>query len=140
MKNSSRRFPNSINLAATKRASKTTEKSIGFGITAPLFTLFHIASSRSRAVLEELVGPDFKGFIHFDYFSANCSFAWNFDVKAQYCWAHLIRDMRFLLKHPDKKTKAWAEQLLDRAKKMFSAWHRREEMTERFSPFDDYPS
>ena len=99
-------------------------------ITAPLFTLFHIASSRSRAVLEELVGPDFKGFIHFDYFSANCSFAWNFDVKAQYCWAHLIRDMRFLLKHPDKKTKAWAEALLDRAKKMFSAWHRREEMTE----------
>jgi hypothetical protein len=45
-------------------------------ITAPLFTLFHIASSRSRSVLEELVGPDFKGFIHFDYFSANCSFAW----------------------------------------------------------------
>ena len=38
--------------------------------------------------------------------------------------------MRFLLKHPDKKTKAWAEALLDRSKKMFSAWHRREEMTE----------
>ena len=37
-------------------------------ITAPLFTLFHIASTRSRSVLEELVGPDFKGFIHFDYF------------------------------------------------------------------------
>jgi transposase len=99
-------------------------------ITAPLFTLFHLASSRSRLVLEELVGAAFKGFIHFDYFSANCSFAWNFSMKAQYCWAHLIRDMRFLLKHPDKKTKAWAEQLLDRAKKMFSAWHRREEMTE----------
>jgi len=76
-------------------------------ITAPLFTLFHVASSRSRSVLEELVGAEFKGFIHFDYFSANCSFAWNFDMKAQYCWAHLIRDMRFLLNHPDKKTKAW---------------------------------
>ena len=99
-------------------------------ITAPLFTLFQIASSRSRSVLEELVGADFKGFIHFDYFSANCSFAWNYSMKAQYCWAHLIRDMRFLLKHPDKKTKAWAEQLLDRSKKMFSAWHRRDEMTE----------
>jgi len=99
-------------------------------ITASLFTLFHIANSRSRSVLEELVGPDFKGFIHFDYFSANCSFAWNFSVKAQYCWAHLIRDMRFLLKHPDKKTKAWAEKLLDRSKKMFAAWHQREEMSE----------
>ena len=51
-------------------------------------------------------------------------------MKAQYCWAHLIRDIRFLLKHPDKQTKAWAEQLLDRSRKMFSAWHRRDEMTD----------
>lgn len=99
-------------------------------ITAPLFTLFHIAATRSRSVLEELIGEDYEGFVHFDYFWANCSFAWNFDIKAQYCWAHLIRDIRFLLKHPDKKTKAWAEQLQDRSRRMFSAWHRREEMTE----------
>ena len=52
--------------------------------------------------------------MNFDYFSANCSFAWNYDVKAQYCWAHLIREMRFLLKHPDKETQDWAEQLLHR--------------------------
>ena len=51
-------------------------------------------------------------------------------MKAQYCWAHLIRDIRFLLKHPDKKTKAWAERLLDRSQRMFSAWHRRDEMTD----------
>ncbi len=99
-------------------------------ITAPLFTLFHIATSRSRSVLEELIGTDYEGVIHFDYFSANCSFAWNFDMKAQYCWAHLIRDIRFLLKHPDKKTKAWAEQLLDRSRRLFSAWHHRAEMTD----------
>jgi len=98
-------------------------------LTAPLFTLFHIATSRSRSVLEELIGTDYKGFIHFDYFSANCSFAWNFDIKAQSCWAHLIRDIRFLLKHPDKKTNAWAERLLDRSRRMFSAWHHRDEMT-----------
>lgn len=41
-----------------------------------------------------------------------------------------IRDIRFLLKHPDKKTKAWAEQLLDRSRRMFSAWHRRDQMTD----------
>jgi transposase len=50
-------------------------------ITAPLFTLFHIATSRSRAVLEELIGTDYEGAVHFDYFSANCSFAWNFDIR-----------------------------------------------------------
>jgi transposase len=99
-------------------------------ITAPGFTLFHIAATRSREVLEELIGDAFTGHMNCDYFSANCSFAWNFDIKAQYCWAHLIRDIRFLQKHPQKKTKAWADELLDRSRRLFSAWHRREEMTE----------
>jgi hypothetical protein len=98
-------------------------------ITATTFSVFHIATTRSRQVLEKLVGPEFAGYLNFDYFSANCSFAWNFSIKAQYCWAHLIRDMRFLEKQPDKKTKAWAEQLLDRSRRLFSAWHRRDEMT-----------
>ena len=99
-------------------------------ISSAMLTLFHIAKSRSRAVLEELVGEEFLGYMNFDYFSANCSFAWNYDVKAQYCWAHLIREIRFLMKHPDKKTRAWAEQLLDRSRRLFSAWHTRESMTE----------
>lgn len=98
-------------------------------ITAATFSVFHIAASRSRSVLEDLVGEEFKGCLNFDYFSANCSFAWNFWIKAQYCWAHLIREIRFLEKHPDKQTKEWAEQLLDRSRRMFSAWHRRDEMT-----------
>jgi len=77
-----------------------------------------------------VVGTAFAGYLNFDYFSANCSFAWNYWIKAQYCWAHLIRDIRFLHeKHPDKKTKAWAERLLDRSRRLFSAWHRRDEMT-----------
>ena len=100
-------------------------------ITAVAFSVFHIATTRSRNVLEKLVGSEFAGYLNFDYFSANCSFAWNFWIKAQYCWAHLIRDIRFLAeKHPDKKTKAWAEQLLDRSRRLFSAWHRRDEMTD----------
>lgn len=98
-------------------------------ITAATFSVFHIAATRSREVLEKLVGPEFSGYLNFDYFSANCSFAWNYWIKAQYCWAHLIRDIRFLEKHPDRKTKAWAEQLLDRSRRLFSAWHRRDELT-----------
>ena len=100
-------------------------------ITAATFSVFHIAKTRSREVLEKLVGDEFAGYLNFDYFSANCSFAWNFSIKAQYCWAHLIRDMRFLTeKHPDKETKVWAEQLVDRSRRLFSAWHRRDEMSE----------
>ena len=106
------------------------QKHLIWCITAPLFTVFHIAKSRSRSVLEELIGTDFAGFVHFDYFSANCSFAWHYDIKAQYCWAHLIRDIRFLLKHPDRRTRFWAEQLLERSRRLFRAWHRREDMSE----------
>jgi len=99
-------------------------------ITAAMFTFFRIASTRSRSVLEEIIGIDYQGIVHCDYFSANCSFLWHFDIKGQYCWAHLIRDIRFLLKHPSKKTKAWAEELQNRSRKIFSSYHRREEMTE----------
>ena len=75
-------------------------------ITARTFSVFHVAASRSRDVLEKLVGKEFEGYLNFDYFSANCSFAWNYWIKAQYCWAHLIRDIRFLSeKHPDPNTK-----------------------------------
>jgi len=98
-------------------------------VTASMFTVFHIAASRGRAVLEELIGTDFAGTVHFDYFSSNCSFAWNFDIKAQYCWAHLIRDIRFLEKHPNRKTRRWAVKLLERTRRMFTAWHRRDEMS-----------
>jgi transposase len=99
-------------------------------IAAPRFTVFHIAASRGRKVLEELIGPGYTGIVHFDYFSSNCSFAWNFDIKAQYCWAHLIRDIRFLKKHPSRRVKDWAAALLERSRRMFSAWHRRDEMSE----------
>jgi len=34
--------------------------------------------------------PVSRGYLNFDYFSANSSFAWNYWIKAQYCWAHLI--------------------------------------------------
>jgi hypothetical protein len=98
-------------------------------ITSATFSVFHIAKTRSREVLEKLVGTEFSGCLNFDYFSANCSFAWNFWIKAQYCWAHLIRDIRFLEKHPDQKTRAWAGQVLDRSRRLFSAWRRRNEMT-----------
>jgi transposase len=97
-------------------------------ITAAPFSVFHIAATRSRAVLEQLIGPEFPGYVNFDYFSANCSFAWTFWIKAQYCWAHLIRDIRFLQTHPDTTTQAWAEQLVDRSRRLFAAWHRRDEM------------
>ena len=98
-------------------------------ITAATFSVFHSTATRSRDVLEKLIGPDFAGDLNFDYFSANCSFAWNFWLKAQYCWAHVIRDIRFLGTHPDPLTTLWAERLLEHARRLFAAWHRRDELS-----------
>lgn len=48
----------------------------GWGMTAAAFSVLHIAPTRSRAVLEKLVGTEFAGSLNCDYFSANRSFAW----------------------------------------------------------------
>jgi transposase len=80
-------------------------------------------------VLEKRSGPDFAGSLNCDYCSAHCSFAGNFWIKAQYCGAHVIRDMRFLGTHPDPLTTLWAEQLRERARRLFAAWHRRDELS-----------
>lgn len=42
-------------------------------IAAPKFTLFHVAETRAKVVLEELIGTEFEGVINFDYYSSNCS-------------------------------------------------------------------
>jgi transposase len=106
------------------------EKRWVWAICSKDLTLFHIAASRSAKVLDELVGPDFQGFFNADYFSANCSFAWHNDVRPQFCWAHLIRDIRFLLTHSSKQVIHWAEQLLKQTKRLFRSWHARDEMSE----------
>ncbi len=115
--------------SAETRLKDNGKKHWIWGITAATWSVFHIAATRSREVLEKLIGPEFAGYLNFDYFSAPCSVAWNFWIKAQYCWAHLIRDIRFLGTHPDLGTTLWAERLLERARRLFAAWHRRDQMS-----------
>ena len=57
---------------------------------------FHINQSRGSKVLLELLGEDFEGILHVDYFSANKKFVKDYGIKVQYCWAHLVRDIKFL--------------------------------------------
>lgn len=80
---------------------------------------FHINNSRSSKVLQRLLGDDFDGTLTADYFSANRKFARLTNVKVQYCWAHLVRDMKFLAENQLRKVKNWANKLLDIAAKIF---------------------
>lgn len=86
-------------------------------------TVFKIAASRGAQVLDELLGPAYRGIVGSDFFSAYRKFVGEGEAQAAYCWAHLIRDIRYLTTLGDKVIVNWATKLLDEAKKLFKAYH-----------------
>jgi transposase len=93
------------------------------------YSLFKIDKSRGSKVLEEMLGKDFTGIIGSDYWGAYRKYARLFDVRMQYCMAHLIREIRFLAEHNVKKLSRWANKLLEWLKKLFCILHRRDKLT-----------
>jgi transposase len=93
------------------------------------YSLFKIDKSRGSKVLEETLGKDFGGIVGADYWGAYRKYARLFDVRVQYCMAHLIREIRFLAEHKVKKLSPWANELLEWLKKMFKTLHRRDKLT-----------
>lgn len=97
---------------------------------APLFTLFHISPSRGSEVLLNVLGQEFDGVLGCDYFSAYHKYMrLNKNVLVQFCLAHLIRDVRFLVEHPNPKNQAYGKRLLAEIRKMFAIIHNRDKMT-----------
>jgi transposase len=97
---------------------------------APLFTVFRIFNTRSADVLEDVLGPDCEAIIGSDLYSAYTCYAKTASVKIQLCWAHLIRDIKFLDESPNKVTANYGNRLLQLCKKIFHLQHRREELDE----------
>ncbi len=93
------------------------------------YSLFKIDKSRGSKVLEEMLGKDFAGIIGADYWGAYRKYARLFDVRVQYCMAHLIREIRFLAEHKIKKLSRWGSELLEWLKKLFDTLHRRDKLT-----------
>jgi transposase len=96
---------------------------------APLFTLFKISPSRGSDVLVEVLGKEFNGLLGCDYFSAYRKYMKDFGVLVQFCLAHLIRDIKFLTTHPDKRNQKYGNRVLDAVRAMFAIIHRRDEMS-----------
>lgn len=97
------------------------------------YTLFKIDRSRGSEVLLDTLGKEFHGVLGCDYFSAYRKYMREFGVELQFCLAHLIRDVKFLLGLPDPLTRVYAERLLDALRALFHVIHRRDTMTrERF--------
>lgn len=98
---------------------------------APLFTLFKIDPSRGSDVLLDVLGTEFCGVLGCDYFSAYRKYLrLNENVLVQFCLAHLIRDVRFLVEHPSAKNRAYGTRVLQALRDLFGLIHRRENMSE----------
>jgi len=67
------------------------------------FTVFYVAPSRSSAVLEAILGKDFAGKISCDFYGVYQKFARTPKAELLLCWAHLIREVKFLSENDDKK-------------------------------------
>jgi len=95
----------------------------------PDYSLFNIDKSRGSEVLEKMLGKNFAGIVCSDYWGAYRKYARLFDVRVQYCMAHLIREIRFLAEHNVKKLSRWANELLEWLKKLFDTLHRCDKLT-----------
>jgi transposase len=96
---------------------------------AQLYTLFRIDKSRGSQVLVEVLGTEFNGVLGCDYFSAYRKYMRKFDVRVQFCMAHLIRDVKFLLTLPGRDDQAYGQRLRDALRELFAVIHRRAQMT-----------
>lgn len=92
------------------------------------FTWFHIDPSRGSKVLKRYLGQEFRGIIGCDYYSAYRKFLRETHVWLQLCWAHLIRDVKYLATLSDRATRGYGQRLLGKIKVLFRTWHRREQM------------
>lgn len=96
---------------------------------AELYVLFKIDKTRSTQVLIDVLGESFNGALGCDYFSSYRSYMRRFGTVLQFCIAHLIRDVRFLINLPDKETKTYGERILDGIRELFKIIHHRESLS-----------
>jgi transposase len=93
---------------------------------ASLFTLFRVDPSRGSDVLIAVLGKEFNGLLGCDYFSAYRKYIKDCGVLVQFCLAHLIRDVKFLVEHPNRANRDYGKMLLEHLRQLFGVIHRRE--------------
>lgn len=98
---------------------------------ASLFTLFKIDESRGSDVLIEMLGREFNGILGCDYFSAYRKYMKDCNVLVQFCLAHFLRDVRFLVEHPNPRNQAYGRRVLNRLRALFAVIHQRDQYTKK---------
>jgi hypothetical protein len=96
-----------------------------------LITVFKIAGSRGSEVLERVPGKEYAGILSCDFWGAYKKYARKIapSVLIQFCWAHLIREIRYLAEYHDRKVSGYGKRLLKAVKEMYVTIHQRESLT-----------
>jgi len=92
------------------------------------FTVFRVDPSRGSDVLKEVLGEDFAGKISCDFFSAYQKFARESKADLLHCWAHLIREVKYISENKNKKIANYGKRFLDAIGTMFKTIHRKDEL------------
>jgi hypothetical protein len=75
-----------------------------------------------------MLGDAFSGIVSCDFYSAYKKLESQTAAKLQLCWAHLIREIKYVAEKPDKRTAKWGVNLLDAVQEMFHLILRKDEL------------
>ena len=92
------------------------------------FTVFHIDPFRGSDVLMNLLGADFAGTISCDFWGAYRKYEKASKATLLYCWAHLIREVKFLSESQTERVARYGTRLLDAIGAMFKTLHRKDDL------------
>lgn len=126
----------SLNIDETGHKDNPFDKPVGhpkhwiWVFAATAFTVFKIFGSRSTGALREVLGRNCKAIAGSDFYSAYKCFMKEASIKVQFCWAHLIRDIKFLSESADRVTANYGGRLLKLCKLIFHLQHRRRKLGE----------
>lgn len=76
-----------------------------------------------------MLGEEFQGVLGCDYFGAYRRYLREFGVTVQFCLAHLIRDVKFLLTLPGASVRAYGERFRTALRELFAVIHQGASLT-----------
>jgi transposase len=93
------------------------------------FSVFRIGSRGSKELFD-LLGEDFSGTIVCDFFPAYRKFSKETETQLQFCWAHLIREIKFISEKSLAEPAVYGQRLLRETQAMFHTIHRKDKLPE----------
>jgi transposase len=94
------------------------------------YAVFRIKATRGEVVLEDTLGKSFAGTISCDFYSAYRMFKRLSSCALQFCWAHIIREIRFLCESADEAVARYGRELEQSIQAMFTTIHQKCQMAD----------